>query len=85
MLVAPAYDWISVHDESHLVPEVEEIPWDVSPASFVELGASLTSLSSPGFFSRLKEKGALAKDAWGVIGSAYVLIESPDIHADIST
>jgi hypothetical protein len=27
---------------------------------------------SPGFFSRLKEKGALAKDVWGVIGSAYV-------------
>ncbi|KAG6840665.1 hypothetical protein C0991_005213 [Blastosporella zonata] len=25
---------------------------------------------SPGFFSRLKEKGALAKDVWGVIGSA---------------
>lgn len=25
---------------------------------------------SPGFFSRLKEKGAMAKDAWGVIGSA---------------
>jgi len=24
----------------------------------------------PGFFSRLKEKGSLAKDAWGVIGSA---------------
>ena len=27
-------------------------------------------LGIPGFFSRLKEKGALAKDAWGVIGSA---------------
>lgn len=27
---------------------------------------------SPGFFSRLREKGAMAKDAWGVIGSAYV-------------
>ncbi len=25
---------------------------------------------SPGFFSRLKEKGTLAKDVWGVIGSA---------------
>ena len=25
---------------------------------------------SPGFWSRLKEKGSLAKDAWGVIGSA---------------
>lgn len=25
---------------------------------------------SPGFFSRLKEKGSLAKDVWGVIGSA---------------
>jgi len=27
-------------------------------------------LGLPGFWSRLKEKGALAKDAWGVIGSA---------------
>ncbi|KAI9062530.1 DnaJ-domain-containing protein [Trametes sanguinea] len=27
-------------------------------------------LGIPGFFSRLKEKGAMAKDAWGVIGSA---------------
>ncbi|PCH36422.1 hypothetical protein WOLCODRAFT_166912 [Wolfiporia cocos MD-104 SS10] len=27
-------------------------------------------LGIPGFFSRLKEKGAVAKDAWGVIGSA---------------
>lgn len=27
-------------------------------------------LGIPGFFSRLKEKGALAKDMWGVIGSA---------------
>lgn len=31
---------------------------------------------SPGFFSRLKEKGALAKDVWGVIGSAYVSVLS---------
>ncbi|KAJ3488653.1 hypothetical protein NLI96_g2681 [Meripilus lineatus] len=27
-------------------------------------------LGIPGFFSRLKEKGAVAKDAWGVLGSA---------------
>ncbi|KZT37723.1 DnaJ-domain-containing protein [Sistotremastrum suecicum HHB10207 ss-3] len=27
-------------------------------------------LGIPGFWSRLKEKGAVAKDAWGVIGSA---------------
>jgi hypothetical protein len=27
-------------------------------------------MDSPGFFSRLKEKGAMVKDAWGVIGSA---------------
>ncbi|KAL1684038.1 X-domain of DnaJ-containing-domain-containing protein [Schizophyllum commune] len=27
-------------------------------------------LGIPGFFSRLKEKGAMAKDVWGVIGSA---------------
>ncbi|KAJ3916681.1 DNAJ-containing protein, partial [Lentinula edodes] len=29
-------------------------------------------LGIPGFFSRLKEKGTLVKDVWGVIGSAYV-------------
>ena len=28
----------------------------------------------PGFWSKLKEKGAVAKDAWGVIGSAYVSV-----------
>ncbi|KAH0582579.1 hypothetical protein H2248_010510 [Termitomyces sp. 'cryptogamus'] len=28
-------------------------------------------LGIPGFFSRLREKGTLAKDVWGVIGSAY--------------
>ena len=27
-------------------------------------------LLRPGFWSKLKEKGAVAKDAWGVIGSA---------------
>jgi hypothetical protein len=27
-------------------------------------------MDSPGFFSRLKEKGTFAKDVWGVIGSA---------------
>lgn len=32
---------------------------------------SLTeNVHSPGFFSRLKEKGSFAKDVWGVIGSA---------------
>ena len=30
----------------------------------------MTAAVSPGFFSRLKEKGSMAKDAWGVIGSA---------------
>lgn len=27
---------------------------------------------SAGFWSRMKEKGSVAKDAWGVIGSAFV-------------
>lgn len=27
---------------------------------------------SPGFFSRLKDKGAMAKDVWRIIGSASV-------------
>ena len=35
------------------------------------MGYDVTNnLPRPGFFSRLKEKGSLAKDAWGVIGSA---------------
>jgi hypothetical protein len=79
--VAPPHDWIGVHDESHLVLEVEEVPWHVSSDSPVELDASLTSLSSPGLFSRLREKGALAKDVWGATKRMYVLIESPHIHA----
>lgn len=29
-----------------------------------------TMLRRPGFVSRLKEKGAVAKEAWGVLGSA---------------
>ncbi|KAG6850563.1 hypothetical protein H0H93_011762 [Arthromyces matolae] len=32
-------------------------------------------LGIPGFFSRLKEKGALAKDVWGVVGSALSVRE----------
>jgi hypothetical protein len=40
---------------------------------------------SPGFFSRLKEKGALAKDVWGVIGSALsvrdVMLEMEKLQA----
>ncbi|KAF9460529.1 X-domain of DnaJ-containing-domain-containing protein [Collybia nuda] len=36
-------------------------------SSFVK---SRKFLGIPGFFSRLKEKGTLAKDVWGVIGSA---------------
>lgn len=28
------------------------------------------SVQSPGFWSRLKEKGSVAKDIWGVVGSA---------------
>ena len=33
----------------------------------------LISFDSPGFFSRLKEKGAFAKDVWNMLGTAYVL------------
>jgi len=32
-------------------------------------------LGIPGFFSRIKEKGSLAKDVWGVIGSALSVRE----------
>ncbi|EJD07253.1 DnaJ-domain-containing protein [Fomitiporia mediterranea MF3/22] len=42
-------------------------------------------LGIPGFFSRLKEKGAMAKDAWGVIGSAigvqHIMVEMERLQA----
>ncbi|KAF7430891.1 hypothetical protein PC9H_006606 [Pleurotus ostreatus] len=42
-------------------------------------------LGIPGFFSRLKEKGTLAKDVWGVIGSALsvrdVMLEMEKLQA----
>ncbi|KAI0046983.1 DnaJ-domain-containing protein [Auriscalpium vulgare] len=42
-------------------------------------------LGIPGFWSRLKEKGAVAKDAWGVIGSALsvqqVMQDMERVHA----
>jgi len=42
-------------------------------------------LGIPGFFSRIKEKGSLAKDVWGVIGSALsvreLMIEMEKAHA----
>ncbi|KAH8116544.1 DnaJ-domain-containing protein [Phellopilus nigrolimitatus] len=42
-------------------------------------------LGIPGFFSRLKEKGAMAKDAWGVIGSAigvqHIMVEMEKLQA----
>ncbi|KAK0446832.1 DnaJ domain-containing protein [Armillaria borealis] len=42
-------------------------------------------LGIPGFFSRLKEKGSLAKDVWGVIGSALsvrdVMVEMEKMQA----
>ena len=36
-------------------------------------------LCSGGFWSKLKEKGSVAKDAWGVIGSAYVHTPRQDV------
>jgi len=42
-------------------------------------------LGIPGFFSRLKEKGSMAKDAWGVIGSAigvqHVMLEMEKLQS----
>lgn len=38
-------------------------------------------LGIPGFFSRLKEKGTLAKDAWGVIGSALGVQASIEVSS----
>ncbi len=39
----------------------------------------VTMLPVPDFSLRLKEKGTLAKDVWGVIGSA--LVPFPHLHA----
>ena len=71
-----ACDWERVHGQSHVVLQVAQVFGDVRAFSFSLSFLLICSdyLSSPGFFSRLKEKGSIAKDAWGVIGSAYVVI-----------
>lgn len=71
---ASAYHWQRIYDESYILLKVEKVFGDVSLVVSVVLIGLLMSCThdSPGFFSRLKEKGTLAKDVWGVIGSAYV-------------
>lgn len=55
----------------------------------VACAGRLTDLScdcSPGFFSRLKEKGTMVKEMYGVIGSACVLRFlhiSPGLRTDV--
>lgn len=70
-LVVAAYDWQCIHDESFLVYEVAEVFGNVR-CSLLNPHSVLIHRwpCSPGFFSRIKEKGSLAKDVWGVIGSA---------------
>lgn len=60
-----------VYDEGNVLHEIEEVLGDVSGAA-VDLLFSFIWRSA-GFWSRVKEKGSVAKDAWGVIGSAFVL------------
>lgn len=69
-LIAAAYDWQCIHDESILFHEVTEIFGNVRRSLLFILHLIHPWLCSPGFFSRIKEKGTLAKDVWGVIGSA---------------
>lgn len=66
-LVASCH-WHRLQYESLFVLEVKEIPWAVSRCDVVLPQSS--QHSSAGFWSRIKEKGSVAKDAWGVIGSA---------------
>ena len=60
--------WHCLYHESNFILEVEEIPWAVSRCDVVLPRSS--QRFSAGFWSRMKEKGSVAKDAWGVIGSA---------------
>lgn len=70
-MTAATCNWDSLHDEGYFIYEVEKISRDVSSALFGSLIDSLMWRSA-GFWSRMKEKGSVAKDAWGVIGSAFV-------------
>lgn len=38
LLAASSYDWVSLHDEGFILPEVKEVPWHVSPATPLSSG-----------------------------------------------
>lgn len=67
---AATYYWQRLHDEGYQLHEEPQAIRNVSSRNHLEQCRLLTYEPSPGFFSRLKEKGAMVKDAWGVIGSA---------------
>ena len=68
--IVAAYDWKCVHDEGFLIYEVAEVFGNVRYSLLNAVPLFMVGLLySPGFFSRIKEKGTLAKDVWGVIGS----------------
>ena len=69
MLVVIAHDWEHLHYESHIVYEVPQVLGHVSIRFLIQRSVT-EKMYSPGFFSRLKEKGTFAKDVWGVIGTA---------------
>jgi len=69
-LLAATYNRERLYNEGYVFHEVPQVFGHVS-LRFSSTWLTLTySVRSPGFFSRLKEKGTLAKDVWGVIGSA---------------
>lgn len=60
----------SIYDESFLILQIAQIFGNASYSIYPPLHLIIFVTYSPGFFSRLKEKGSLAKDVWGAIGSA---------------
>ncbi len=64
-----SYDWQCLHHEGYIIPQVQEVSGHVRVAHRMPT-LSLIVVPSAGFFSRLKEKGAMAKEVWGVVGSA---------------
>lgn len=67
---AVTHNWNSIYHEGDVIFKVEEVLGDVSGAIIGPLFPF--TWRSAGFWSRMKEKGSIAKDAWGVIGSAFV-------------
>ena len=69
MHIVAAYYWKRVHPEGHDFPQIAKVLGHVSLFLTFDVIPMLI-YDSPGFWSKIKEKGSVAKEAWGVIGSA---------------